>query len=123
MQYGHQVLQLIIMRTDADIKNDNPGLSSGGIFQIRNTINDKIFIGSCTDFTSNWEMQKQQLEIDMHPNHSLQKEWDEFGPESFLYEILERYSGFANSNAENILHQLEEKYIHELHPFGEKGYH
>ena len=60
-----------------------------GVFQIRNKINGKVFIGSSTDLKAIWYAEKLQLDIGLHSNSELQKEWKEYGVENFVYEILE----------------------------------
>ena len=45
-----------------------------GVFQIRNKINGKVFIGSSTDLKAIWYAEKLQLDIGLHSNSELQKE-------------------------------------------------
>jgi len=50
-----------------------------GVFQIKNNCNGKIFIGSSLDLTAIWHAQKLQLEMGMHQNSDLQKDWKKYG--------------------------------------------
>jgi len=95
-----------------------------GVFQIRNKINDKLFIGSSMDLTAIWHAQKLQLDFGMHQNTMLQDDWKEFGSENFVYEIIEeiKYSEDKPVNYEKEIKTLEELIIEELQPFENKGY-
>jgi hypothetical protein len=95
-----------------------------GVFQIRNTTNNKIYIDSSTDLVAIWNREKFQLKLGSHPNAELQKEWNEFGEEKFVYEIL---SEVKQEDDETIdyrkeVKQLARMFIDELQPFNEKGY-
>jgi hypothetical protein len=95
-----------------------------GVFQIRNTTNNKIYIDSSTDLIAIWNREKFQLKLGSHPNAELQKEWNEFGEEKFVYEIL---SEVKQEDGETIdyrkeVKQLAKMFIDELQPFNEKGY-
>ena len=59
-----------------------------GVFQISNIVNNKIYIESSTDLAAIWNRNRFQLNNGLHPNVTLQKEWNEFGQDSFNYEIL-----------------------------------
>lgn len=59
-----------------------------GVYQIRNTKNQKIFIGSTSNLKT-MAGQRMQLEGGIHRNKMLQKEWKEFGEEAFVFEVLE----------------------------------
>jgi len=95
-----------------------------GVFQIRNNVNDKIFIGSSPDLKAIWYAQKLQLDMGMHKNHELQKEWNHFGAENFTYEIIEELeqSDDPNTDINKELMTLEELTIEVLQPYENKGY-
>ena len=96
-----------------------------GVFQIRNIQNGKIFIESALNLNSIWNRHRTQLELGMHPNQQLQQEWKEFGEQAFAYEILSELEQddqqFSDPRKE--LKKLEQLFIEEKQPFGEKGYH
>jgi hypothetical protein len=54
----------------------------------------------------------------------LQADWDEFGKEAFVFEIVEilkkNEAGYFNEKKE--LEKLEEKWLNHLQPYGEQGY-
>lgn len=95
-----------------------------GVYQIRNTINNKVLIDSSVDLVAIWNRERFQLNFGNHPNTELQKDWKEYGEHKFSYEILaeinQKEEGAANYKKE--AKELEKMYIEELQPFGEKGY-
>lgn len=95
-----------------------------GVFQIRNTINNKIFIESSTDLIAIWNRQKFQLNMGNHPNSELQKDWIKFGGDKFNYEILEEIKQKEGilKNYDKKVKELEKMYIEELNPFEKRGY-
>ena len=95
-----------------------------GVFQIRNTVNGKIYVEGSTDLDAIWNRHKFQLKMDSHPNVDLQKDWRDFGEEKFSYEIL---SEIKQDDTKTIdyrreIMQLEKMFIEELQPFDDKGY-
>ena len=97
--------------------------SKKGVYQIRNMLNGKIFVGSSTDLKAIWNRNKVQLNFGNHPNEELQKDWKELGEEAFEYEILSEIKEEEKEiNFKKEVKALEELYIEELQPFKEKGY-
>jgi hypothetical protein len=96
-----------------------------GVFQIRNTINEKIFIGSSVNLEAAWNRNRSELNFGGHRNESLQKEWKEFGEEAFRFEVLSEIDQKDEENTDygREVKKLEEMFVDELQPFGEKGYH
>jgi hypothetical protein len=95
-----------------------------GVFQIRNTINGKIYIDGSLDLNAIWNRNRVELNFGTHRNNVLQKEWKEFGEENFRYEIL---SEIDQSDGEQIDYKKEvklltEMFVDELKPFMDKGY-
>ena len=95
-----------------------------GVFQIRNTVNNKIFIESSTDLLAIWNRQKFQLKMGSHHNLELQKDWIEFGEEKFKYEILDelKQKEGISINYRKEAKELEKMYIEDLQPFNDRGY-
>ncbi|AEG60971.1 GIY-YIG nuclease family protein [Desulforamulus ruminis] len=95
-----------------------------GVFQIKNMQNEKVFLKSCLDFNI-MNGQRFQLEHNCHQNKLLQQEWNTFGPDSFVFEVLEvlkqKEEGYFN--AKDALKKLEEKWLDQLQPFDPRGYH
>ena len=59
-----------------------------GVFQIRNTVNGKIYVGSSLNLDAIWNRNKMELNFGNHRNSVLQSEWKQFGEANFKYEIL-----------------------------------
>ena len=113
------------MKTRKEIKEEyKQRKHKMGVFQIKNTVNNKIFIGSSLDLNAIWNRQKMQLKFGNHPNKGLQKDWQKYGEESFKYEILAeiKQDDKKEINYKSELKDLEELYFEELEPFGNRGY-
>ncbi len=94
-----------------------------GVYQIRNKLNNKIFVIAAPDLKS-MNGKKFQLELGNFVNHELQKDWSEYGEASFAFEVLEELDenreGITNKADE--LKILEKKWLEKLQPYGDKGY-
>lgn len=95
-----------------------------GVFLLRNMVNDKIFLGVSQDLHGIINRHKFQLMRGGHPNKTLQKEWNEYGSESFAFEILDQLQPRPDPDfdyrAELLF--LEDLWLEQLQPFGELGY-
>lgn len=95
-----------------------------GVFQIKNTANGKVLLGSSLNLEGTWNRHRFMLSIGSHPNSTLQQEWKRFGADAFVYEVLELVKASDESpyqiNTELTL--LEQIWIEQLHPFDERGY-
>ena len=60
-----------------------------GIYQIRNRINDKIYIGSSVDIRKRWFYHKRDLKNNNHDSRHLQSSWNMYGENNFSFEIIE----------------------------------
>jgi hypothetical protein len=113
------------MKTRKEMKEEYKNMTfSMGVFQIKNNSNGKIFIGSSLDLKAIWHAQKFQLDIGMHRNAALQKDWKEYGSENFSYSIIETLTPVENGNVDykKEVKVLEAMVIENLQPFDEKGY-
>lgn len=68
-------------------KNMKPDM---GIFMIRCKENNKCYIQATHDLKGVINGAKVRLGSGMHPYRELQKEWNEFGEDNFVIEILEK---------------------------------
>ena len=75
-------------------------MSYFGIGNIVNKTNGKQFIFKSTNVFKKIENTRHQLNFGCHYNHELQKDWDEFGPSNFNFNILE--SNLENEDDLNI---------------------
>jgi hypothetical protein len=96
-----------------------------GIFQIKNLANNKIFIGSSSNIEGKLNSIKFQLEMGSYINKDLQKDFNQFGVENFLFETLDILEPKQDTeyNYNEDLKTLEEMWIDKLQPFNERGYH
>ncbi len=95
-----------------------------GVYQIKNTINNKILVGSTKNFKTLNGI-KFMLETNGYTtNKELQKEWNQYGKVAFMIDILEKLEKKADPyfNEKEALLALEEKWLEKLQPFGERGY-
>ncbi len=93
-----------------------------GVYQIRNKINEKIFIGSSNNLDGIINRNKFQLKLGSHPNGILQKDWEEFAEEDFVFEILEELEPREDLDIPKELEHLEDLWMEKLQPFGSNGY-
>ena len=94
-----------------------------GVYQIRNTKNQKLLIESTLNLKS-INGRRFGLEMGTHQNKLLQSELKEFGAEAFVFEVLEVLeipeTGYFDTK--EALKKLKEKWLDKLQPYGERGY-
>ncbi|HUN65071.1 MAG TPA: GIY-YIG nuclease family protein [Bacteroidota bacterium] len=113
------------MKTKQELKREyRERKKPAGIFQIRNLVNGKVLLGSSLNLEGPLNSHKFMLTIGRHRNELLQQEWNRFGPNSFVFEILEevRIKDDPNFNLSDELTLLEEIWLEKVQPFGERGY-
>jgi hypothetical protein len=95
-----------------------------GVFQVKNTASGKVLLGSSLNLEGPLNGHKFMLTIGSHRNVALQKEWNEYGADKFVFEILEvvKVKDDPNFNIEDELTLLEQIWLEKPQPFGEKGY-
>ena len=59
-----------------------------GVYQIKNTKNQKVFVASTVNLKT-MNGKRMMLDGGSHKNKKLQEEWNKFGGEAFLLEVLE----------------------------------
>jgi len=95
-----------------------------GIFRITNTANGKVYLGSSLNLHGPLNKHRFTLSIGSHINKALQADWDRFGAEAFVFEIVELVQRKADPGfkVEDELKLLEEIWIEKEQPFSERGY-
>lgn len=95
-----------------------------GIYQIRNLTNDKVFVGAALNLSGILTSNKLQLRSGNHPNKRLQADWNEFGSESFAFEVLDELAATegADYDYRPDLAFLEELWLEKIQPYSERGY-
>lgn len=94
-----------------------------GVYKIENKQNGKVFIASTRNIKT-LNGVKFMLNKGGHVNRELAKEWQALGEESFTVEVIEilKKKNDPYFNEKEELKKLEEKWLEEYKPFGEKGY-
>jgi group I intron endonuclease len=95
-----------------------------GIFQIKNIQSGKILLGSSTNLHGPLNKHRFMLSTGKHDNAALQRDWNQFGAESFTFEILEviKPSDDPAFNLEDELTLLEQIWLEKLRPTAGRGY-
>jgi DNA-binding CsgD family transcriptional regulator len=94
-----------------------------GVYQIRNTKNQKLLVESTMNLKS-INGRRFELEMGTHQNKLLQYDLKEFGAETFVIEVLEILEKPEEGyfDAKDALKKLKEKWLDQLQPYGERGY-
>ncbi len=93
-----------------------------GVFLIRNNLNDKVFLAAGVNLRGLINRHKFQLTHGSHPNKHLQADWNEFGADSFAFEIVDELRPGAEADPRAEIVFLEKLWLEKLQPFGERGY-
>jgi hypothetical protein len=95
-----------------------------GIFQVKNTVNGKVLLGSSKNLHGPLNKHRFILSIGRHWNKALQNDWDRLGPDAFVFEVLEivKQKDDPAFNLEDELSLLEQIWTERVQPFGEGGY-
>ena len=113
------------MKSKRDIKREYiERKKPAGVFQVKNTVNGKVLLGSSLNIEGPLNSHKFMLTIGQHRNKALQKEWNEYGPDAFVFEILEvvNIKDDPSFNLSDELALLEQIWLEEIQPFGKRGY-
>jgi hypothetical protein len=113
------------MKTRKELKReykDRP--KQAGVFRIRNIRTGKALLGSSLNLEGPLNSHRFMLEMGSHRNPVLQADWKRYGPDAFVFEILEtvRVTDDPHFDLGDELTLLEEIWIEKLQPFGEHGY-
>jgi len=69
--------------------HDNLNKRIGGVYRITNISNGKYYIGSSMYIQDRWGAHIRDLNSGVHDNLYLQRAWNKFGQNKFLFEVLE----------------------------------
>lgn len=97
----------------------------GGVYQIKNNQNGKVYIGSTRNFkTINGLKFSLEAGTASPTNKELQEDWSHYGASTFSIEILEplKKKDDPYFNEKEALLELEEKWLGQLQPYEERGY-
>jgi hypothetical protein len=95
-----------------------------GVFQVQNLKNGKVYVGKSLDLPAIFTRYRFTLKQNMHPVRELQNDWNRFGEEWFRFEVLEKIKPeeIPETGWKQAVESLEEKWLANLRPYGEKGY-
>jgi group I intron endonuclease len=95
-----------------------------GVFQVKNRVNGKLLLGSSLNLDGPLNAHRFMLSIGSHHNAELQRDWNTYGPDAFEFEILEvvKVSDDPHFKLSDELLLLEQIWLEQLQPFGERGY-
>lgn len=113
------------MKSKKDIKREYKEREKpAGVFQVKNTVNGKVLLGSSLNLEGALNRHKFSLAINGHRNQALQQDWNEYGADKFIFEILDvvQVKDDPNFKLSDELTLLEQIWLEELQPFGECGY-
>jgi len=89
------------------------------IYEIRNNITGRVYVGSSVDVAKRWRDHKSALKTGIHKSRSMQTDYSKHGLESFEHKVLEELT--AETTKEQLL-EREQFYLDTLQPFGKTGY-
>jgi hypothetical protein len=95
-----------------------------GIYQIKNKITGKIFIGNAKNLKGILNSNKFQLKTGRHFNRELQHDFNTFGDDAFDFEILDSLKPKEDPEYDytDDLITLEDMWLEKLQPYHGKGY-
>lgn len=83
-----------------------------GIYSITCLSTGEKYIGQSTSIKRRWATHKRELKRGIHYNKHLQRTYDKYGEENFIYEILEQCSREKLNEREKFYIQLFDSYNH-----------
>ncbi len=92
-----------------------------GVYRIRNTRNNKSYVGFDRDWSAKINRHKAELKFGSHRNRELQEEWNSFGEIYFQFEVLDELDHKEDSQISPIeeLQVLAEMWIRKLEKAGD----
>lgn len=101
-----------------------------GIFQLRNKITDKIYVGAAMDLDGMRNRIAFFAGQNDAPFYEIKEDWIKHGPDSFVFEVLDRLKPQADEVSDegelaaykSDLEALLALWLEKLQPYGDKGY-
>ena len=95
-----------------------------GVYKIENKINKKIFIGSSLNITARFNRHKMGLKFGSEEIKELLDDYNKYGPDCLEFSVVDylKPKDDPTYNYRKDLAELENMWVEELQPFGEKGY-
>ncbi len=91
-----------------------------GVYRIRNSKTDQVYVGSSTNLPARFNRHKAELKFGSHRNRELQDIWNSFGESAFEFEILDvlDHEGNSQETLDEELHILAEMWVQKLKKAG-----
>ena len=98
--------------------------TEAGVYQIRNERNGKVYIDSTLNLKT-INGQRFMLQMGSHLNRRLQAEWNKYGENAFVIEVLETLKQDDNpyNDSKDALAKCLNRWFEQLEPYGDQGYH
>jgi hypothetical protein len=95
-----------------------------GVYQIKNNLNGKIFVGSGLNLQGMINRSQFELKMGFHRNKALQEDWNQQGEAAFSFEILQQFKPDKESKRDILkkLQDLEKAWVLQLQANGEAVY-
>lgn len=96
-----------------------------GVYQVRNTVNDKVWVNSSMNLPGSFNGDRVKLNGGSHhKSPRLIEAWKEFGEENFVWEILEELPPRSDPayDYRADLEFLEDLWLEKLEPYDDAGY-
>jgi len=93
-----------------------------GVYRIKNAANGKVLIGTSSNLKNRWLTLKMQLESNRHQNSGLQMDWNEYGADNFIYDVVDQKECKDGININWELEKMEKEWLEKLQPYDGKGY-
>lgn len=71
-----------------ELREEKKILEPGCVYKIKNSISNRFYIGQTTRGALRWKRHLADLKVNRHPNHNLQKDFNEHGEDAFEWSII-----------------------------------
>ncbi len=82
-----------------------------GIYEIRNIVNDKVYVGSAVNIRVRWVRHRHELKVRRHHCKHLESSWHKHGADKFVFKILEELTWPVDND---LLYQREQYWIDQV---------
>lgn len=68
------------------------------VYQIKNILNNKSYIGSSANYSRRFNEHKSRLRNNKHANQHLQNAWNKYGEENFVFNVIKMFDAEKEMN-------------------------
>lgn len=83
------------------------------IYLIRNKYSGKVYVGSTSCTRQRWSKHRTRLRKDKHTNRRLQKDWNRYGEDAFIFEVV------SEANTTEEAYQEEQRFMDQYKSYEE----